>query len=722
MDSRIRSAFALSLVLVLTAGPLLAQKADSKPPLPGQTVREEARVVVVEVPVNVTDKNGHPVENLTAEDFEVFDDGKPQKISGFEILDERKGLPPAAAGEPPVNPAASRHFMLLFDLSFASARGIVAARKSSREFVVTRMKDLDTAAVATYSVETGVRLLVPFTGDRTQLAAAIDGLGMPSLMQRSPDEMGFLVEGGNPTATSSAFGTTSAESGVDALMADLLENMQILESKSMRAVYRDRVQRLLDSFAQLAVTLDSVPGRKHILYLSEGFDSRELSGETGPNAGSKIAELAIRGQSWKVDNDSRYGNTDLRIQMQKALLLFNRSDCTIHSVDIGGLRSTVNVSQVRNDAPVSGQDSLFYFADQTGGEFLKNANELGPSLDQLLERTGLIYLLAFQLSRVPENGKFHALKVKVRKGSYRVSNRTGYYEPRSNQQLTPMEKKLAMSSAIASAVPKTDIPAWVVAAAFPGDKGSGLSRVPVIVEIPGDRLLARHDQPLLNLDVFLYAVDRSGKTVDSLKQVIGVDLAKARESLQRSGIKFYSVLHLPPGEYTLRVLVRDGESGRFGVTVNALSVPEPESPFALPPFFLDSGREWIMVKARPRGADDESADYPFAIGGEAFVPSALAGVKSGESTQVCVIGYNFDPGATPLDYSGRILGVDGKPHGKVSLELVKASEKGEREGARKFLLRFRPSGLNPGRYALAVTLLDTKSGKASESSFPFDVR
>ncbi|MGH9364411.1 MAG: VWA domain-containing protein, partial [Thermoanaerobaculia bacterium] len=445
MYSRIRAASARAIVALLTAGPLLAQqKPFPKPqPVAGQTVREEARVVVVEVPVNVTDKDGHPVENLTAEDFEVFDDGKRQLVTGFEVLDQRKGIPPPLPGEAPINPAASRHFMLVFDLSFASPHGIVAARRSARDFVVTRMKDLDTAAVTTYSVETGVRLLVPFTGDRTQLAAAIDGLGMPTLMQRNPDQLGFLDLAANPTNTNSAFTTAPAESGVDALLGDLLENLQVMEMKSMRAVYRDRVQRLLDSFAQLAVALDAVPGRKHILYLSEGFDSRELTGETGENAGSKTAELAIRGQYWKVDNDSRYGNTSLRNLMERALVLFNRSDCIIHAVDIGGLRANMGVTESRNEKPVSGQDSLFFFADQTGGQFLKNANDLGPSLEQLLDRTGLIYLLAFQPVRVPENGKFHELKVKVRKGSYRVSHRSGYYEPRSNRQLTPMEKKLA---------------------------------------------------------------------------------------------------------------------------------------------------------------------------------------------------------------------------------------------------------------------------------------
>ncbi len=719
MPSRLRAALAPALVFVFVAGsPLLAQKSKTEPP-PGQTVREEARVVVVEVPVNVTDKNGHPVENLTAEDFEVFDDGKLQKITGFEIIDERKNIPPPLPGEPPINPAASRHFMMVFDLSFSTSRGILSARKSARDFVVTRMKDLDTCAVATYMVEQGMRLLVPFTSDRTQLAAALDSLGLPSFTQRAPDPLGFLTAA-NPTENLPLASTGDGGSALEVALGEALENITMMQNKSARAMYRDRVQRMLDSFAQVAVALDSVPGRKHILYFSEGFDGRELSGATGPNAGQKDAESIIHGQSWKVDNDLRYGNTGLRDMMQKALVLFNRSDCTIHSVDIGGLRTGVSTTSNDRDVEVNGWDSLYAFAEQTGGEFLKNANELGPSLEQILERTGLIYLLAFQPVRVPENGKFHPLKVKVKtSSSYRVSARSGYYEPKSNQQLTPLEKKLAMSSAVAAAVPKTDIPAWVLAAAFPAQ--GARSRVPVILEVPGDRLLVKHDKPVMNVEVFVYAVDKAGTTQDSLYQTIGIDLGKAGETLRKTGIKFYSQLFLPPGEYTLRVLVRDSETGRFGVTVNALSVPETKAPFALPPLFIDSSRQWIMVKARPRGADEEQAEYPFAIGGESFVPAALAGVKSGQETQVCLFAYNFDPANPPLDYSGRILGVDGKPHGKVSFELVKSSSKGERPDARKILLRFRPSGLNPGRYALAVTLLDSKTGKSSESSFPFDV-
>src|SRR5262249_52588548 len=248
----------------------------------------------------------------------------------------------------------------------------------------------------------------------------------------------------------------------DSILQDALENMEVMRARSQRAIYRDRVQRLLDSFAKMARALDSVQGRKHILYLSEGFDSRELDGSTLDGGGAKEAEWIVQGQSWKVDNDTRFGNSGLQSKMGSALALFNRSDCVIHAIDIGGLRAGSDPSgSVTNT--INGQEALFYFADQTGGQFLKNANDLGNSFDRLLERTGLIYILAFQPVRIPENGKFHTLKVTVKNKSWRVSHRSGYYEPRSEKTLTPVERKLAMSNAIAAAVPKTDVPAWVLA-------------------------------------------------------------------------------------------------------------------------------------------------------------------------------------------------------------------------------------------------------------------
>ncbi len=707
--------FASALVALLGAGlslPIVIH-AQSRPEAKKGDLQEEARVVLVEVPVNVTDRNGRPVLNLSAADFEIFDDGKKQPITGFEVLDQRGTVRFPSPGEPPTNPAARRHFLLLFDLSFGSPQGIVAARKSARDFVVTRMKELDLAAVATYSVETGMRLLVTFTTDRSQLAYAIDTLGLPSLADHMGDPLNLLIT--PPTmAMPSGFGFlgnmrgSNPDTGLDAAVAEMVEN-QILRQKNLRSIYRDRVNRLVDALGQMATALDSVQGRKHILYLSEGFDSRELTGATSKGAGAQEAEWTIRGQSWRVDSDARWGNTELKNSLQKALALFNRSDCVIHAIDIGGLRA--GPDPPGSDSGSGGQDSLFYMSNETGGDLLKNANDLGPAFDKLLERTGLIYLLAFQPVRVPETGN----------RSWHVSHRTGYYEAKKYTQLTPMEKKLATSSAIAAAVPKTDIPAWILATPFP--TGSGAERVPVIVEIPGDRLLVNHTAPKMNLNLFIYAIDSKGVSRDYLFQTIGMDLAKAREALRQGGVKYYGELALPAGEYTLRALIRNEETGRYGVSVAPLTVPDEAAaaPFVLPPLFLQEGESWIMVKAKPRDAAKPAPEYPFAIGGDSFVPSALADIRSGQETQVCLISYNVGGPEDILQYTGRILGVDGRARGKLELALLKTSDR-ERQGARKVLLRFRPSGLDPGRYALAINVKDPKSGKSSEASFPFDIQ
>jgi VWFA-related protein len=720
MASRIRffPLFALSLLICRPS-------AAADKPKPETTVREEARVSVVEVPVNVTDKKGHPVENLTADDFEVYDDGKKQTITGFDVVDERRGVPQPAAGEPPVNPAARRNFLLLFDLTFGSPHGIVNARRAARDFVVTRMKDTDLAAVATVSVESGMKLVVTFTSDRTQLASAIDTLGFATLAERTSDPLSMVI---SPPSQSNSTGFAYPQSGStganinasDSILQDILENLQIQRARQLRAIYRDRVNRLLESFAQLARALDAVKGRKHILYLSEGFDSRELSGSTTQGGGATEGEWVIRGEAWKLDSDVRFGNSMLQSNMSSVLALFNRSDCVIHAIDIAGLRAAADPSGSTDNQTLDGQQSLFYFANETGGEFLKNANDLGSSFDKLLERTGLIYVLVFQPVRIPENGKFHALKVQVKDRSYKVSHRTGYYERKRGDQVTPIERKLALASTIAAGVPQTEIPAWVLAAAFPSAKP--IHRVPVIIEIPGDRLLEKHKDVSMNLDVFVYAVNARGETADFLYQPVGIDLSKARQALRATGIKFYGQLHLPPGDYTLRTLIRDNEADRVGLTITPLTVPAAlgGAPFSTPPLFVEEGRSWIMVKGKARSSDDPRAEYPFAIAGESFVPSALASLHSGDSARICLVAYNFPSDAGTISYAGRVLGLDGRLHGQVDLKLVRASDR-EREGERKLLLQFRPSGLDPGRYALAVRLKDPKTGKSSESSVPFEV-
>src|SRR5262245_34580165 len=178
---------------VLAAAILCAATSPGQAP-PSPAVRETAAATVIEIPVTVVGKDGRPVTGLTAADFELSDDGKKQTISGVDVIDlsrPAESLAPAPAGgaaspgAAPIPPAARRLWLLVFDLSYASPSGLVRAREGAREFVTRSMKDNDLAAVGTLSVDTGWRLLVNFTRDRRQLAAAVDTLGIPSLIHPS---------------------------------------------------------------------------------------------------------------------------------------------------------------------------------------------------------------------------------------------------------------------------------------------------------------------------------------------------------------------------------------------------------------------------------------------------------------------------------------------------------------------------------------------------------
>ena len=108
------------LTLALAQSEALAQKRGKK------TFTETTSVVVVEVPVTVV-ASGQPLDELTAENFEIYDGKKQQKITGFEVIDLRK-IETHDPIERPIPIAARRHFLMFFDLAFSRPETIVKAR------------------------------------------------------------------------------------------------------------------------------------------------------------------------------------------------------------------------------------------------------------------------------------------------------------------------------------------------------------------------------------------------------------------------------------------------------------------------------------------------------------------------------------------------------------------------------------------------------------------
>src|SRR5947207_72737 len=164
----------------------------ASPPAVAPTFGETTEVVVVEVPVQVI-KDGEPVRGLTADNFEVYDGRKKQKVTGFEALDLYGAAAAQRQPAPTAVPAAARrHFLMIFDLSFAEPKSILKARDAAKT-LVKGLHPTDMVAVSTYAATKGPQLVLGFTSDRRQIGAAIDTLGMPQLVDRSPDPLRLVL-------------------------------------------------------------------------------------------------------------------------------------------------------------------------------------------------------------------------------------------------------------------------------------------------------------------------------------------------------------------------------------------------------------------------------------------------------------------------------------------------------------------------------------------------
>src|SRR5258708_32797635 len=134
-------------------------------------VREVLTVSVVEVPVTVVDSAGNPVRGLSSSNFRLFDNGKEMAITSFDAIDFASEQAMQAVS--PMNPAARRNLLLLFDLSFSKPGNLVRAQDAARAFVAKSAGPRDLIGVGTIDAQHGFHLLSFFTSDRQLIAEAI---------------------------------------------------------------------------------------------------------------------------------------------------------------------------------------------------------------------------------------------------------------------------------------------------------------------------------------------------------------------------------------------------------------------------------------------------------------------------------------------------------------------------------------------------------------------
>jgi VWFA-related protein len=584
-------------------------------------------VHVVELPVSVLDSSGSPVRGLTAANFALYDEKKKQAITSFDAIDFAADAPASAIS--PMNPAARRSFVLLFDLGFTSPRSMSRAQDAARRFVTESTGPRDLVAVATVSPDRGYRLITAFTTDRQLVASAIanpatfrgaDPLQLANQTVIWSGPQGYESPGSAPVIDSAGH---AAEA--DQHMRDLAASA----TGQNEAAVRQRIGREIDSLGNLARSLRMVPGRKQVVLLSEGFDARLLQGfdARGSKEQTKLNAQIVSGNLEKIDTDKLFGNSGSMTRIQRMADSFRAADVVLHAIDVQGVRVQNNLDE---GSIINSNAGLFLVSRPTGGEVFENSNDLHADFQRLLRQQEVVYVLGFHTSdNLP--GAFHNVSVKlvnVPPGS-RAVYAAGYYE---RGRVTSVERALTNAQIIINDLPQTDLRVNVLAAPFPPSGGKP-AQVPVIIDINGADLMRETGTIIGGADIFIYAFDTAGVVRDRLYDRVTIEVAKVGEKVRANGVRYYGTLMLPPGSYAVKALVRTGDpelgasealEKRGYARVN-INVPYEGQIAILPPIPIDEDGKWLIVRSN-RG---DNADYPFEYGGRTFSPTATADLSAG---------------------------------------------------------------------------------------------
>jgi len=547
--------------LMIFAAALFAASAHAQP---GTTIS---------FPVSVVTAAGSPVRGLTAANFSVYDEKKKQAITSFDAVDYTSGA--AAGTTAPMNPAARRSFVLLFDLGFNSPRSLARAQDAARRFVNEIAGPRDLIAVATVHPDRGFRFVTALTTDRQLVAAAINN---PAAF-RSYDPLRL---GGEAAAPETPGSPKAAEGLVSSIAGEL----------------RQRIEREIDSIGNLAGSLRMQPGRKQVIFLSQGFDAPLLQNTTDPKAAKEQAIDRM------ADN-------------------FRAANVVLHAIDVQ--------DKVAEGAAVNANASLFLLARPAGGEVFTISNELRTDFVRALRQQEVVYVLGFQAVEYSP-GMFHNVSVRLVNApeGARVVQGTGYFE---RGRETPIERALNNAQIIINDVPQRDLRLNVLAAAFPPSASGKLAQVPVIVDINGSDLIRETSATIGGADVFVYAFDNNGVVRDRLFDSLTVEIAKSGEKVRTTGIRYYGTLMLPPGNYAIKTFVRTGDPDRpraeaaekRGYARSNITVPGEGQIAILPPIPIDEDGKWLTL----RGSRHVDGDYPFEYGGRTFLPTATVDMTNG---------------------------------------------------------------------------------------------
>ena len=687
-------------VAVALVGAVL-QTAGHAQQAPAQTAqpifRSGTRLVVQTV--SVKDKDGRPIEGLTAKDFIVTEDGQPQDIAFVEFQrllgapavapDATLAAAPAAAATtpapaPPVNdvpsvvqnagiaaPAAGdarfkdrRLIILYFDLSATAPFDQMRAYDAGLKYISSQMGPADMIAIMTYT-GSAVRVKSDFTDNKAALREVLD------LLIYGKDEDGDGIR--DPEIEGTEFGQNDAEFNVFS------------------------TDRQLSALQTAFTMLRPMPEQKSLVYFA--------------------SNLRLNG----TDN-----NAQLRATTNAAI----RANVQIFPVDARGLVASAPLGDASQRSPggigmFSGtlaaaassrfqrsQDTLYALAKDTGGKALFDYNDLSLGIVQAAESQTSYYIVGYYSTHTANDGKFRRVKVSLA-GTLagELTYRAGYYADKEWAKMTGADRERQLEEALMLENPVTDITIALELNYF--QLNSAEYFIPVAVKIPGSELAlaSRRGAQRTTLDFIVEVKDDPyGFTQQNMRDKLDIRLTdKTAAQLANQPIQYETGFTLLPGKYIIKFLARDAEAGRIGTYQTSFTVPnldKEQKKLPISTVVLSSQREPLGAELHSVKTNDKnSVGNPLIYDGAKLMPSVTRVFSTARDLYVYLQAYErYTTENRPLVafvsfYQGDVKVFETEP-----LAVVDGMEPRSRAVPLKFTIPLQ--SVPPGRYDCQVTVLE----------------
>jgi VWFA-related protein len=545
-----------------TAAPGAAAQADGKQNSAEMASHDEpttfkVNVKLVVVRAVIRDAQGHAVGNLHQEDFQIFDKGKLQVISQFEV--EQPGALIAKARQhseasaatpadiPPANPAttpsAPEHFVAyLFD-DVHLAFGDIAQTRAAAQRQFSTLRPTDRAAIFT----TSGRTMLDFTDDQAELRKTLLRIQPQPIAggfkNDCPDisyyQADLIVNKSDRQAMNVALqeaASCDAFAGGTANPAPLVSaiSSQVLaagdhESRISLGVLKDVVRNI-----------SHMPGQRSVVLVSPGFIAPQMEYDY-----TDIIDRAVRSQTVINTLDAR--------GLYVILPFGDISQSATHPPPPAK-------ALVESAAASANDDLLAVLADGTGGTFVHNNNDFDEGFRRVAEAPEYSYVLAFVPQNLKLDGSFHTLKVKLKNPQkLTLQARRGYYAPKSFANPDEQAKQ-EIEDATFSQEELHNLPVKLRTQFFKASDQE--AKLIVLAHVDVKQLHFRKIEGRNNnvLTCVSALFNRNGNFVQGMQKTVTMRLRD--ETLAHkleSGITLKTSFDVKPGSYLVRLVVRDAE-------------------------------------------------------------------------------------------------------------------------------------------------------------------